>query len=299
MLKELSAVYDARETGNIGDWVLESLTGMSKIDRVMYRDSALSPTQSVLLHRYIPELLAHRPVQYVLQEAWFVGMRFYVDEAVLIPRPETEELVEWVVEEELSKSQASGARSWMVEAGGKVDAGRKKPDVGGIDILDIGTGSGCISIALKKKFPGAMVHACDVSEAALAVARRNAAALEAPVSFHLVDVLRPAQWDALPMADIIVSNPPYIPVRDKSTMHDNVLLHEPHLALFVPDEDALLFYRAIAGLARDRLRPGGSIYVEIHEDLGPATVALFQQQGYETVQLRKDLQGKDRMLRAE
>ena len=269
LIFQLNQVYDNREAANIADWVMERITGRKKIDRIINKQEPLQHQQIDLLEGYTSELLNHKPVQYVLHEAWFCGMLFYVDEHVLIPRPETEELVEWVVEE--------------AEAG---------------TILDIGTGSGCIPIALKKKLPRAQVYSCDVSEGALAVAQKNATAQQADIHLLQVDFLNRESWQQLPSVDIIVSNPPYIPQSDEQTMQPNVLKYEPHVALFVPNNDALLFYKAIAEFAQQKLRSGGSIYAEIHEDLGEQTKALFLSKGFSSAEIKKDMQGKDRMVKA-
>jgi release factor glutamine methyltransferase len=273
LIAQLSPLYDAREASNIAHWVLEHLTGWKKIDRLVHKEDPLSAEQNTLLEQYIAELLTHKPVQYVLREAWFYGLPLYVDEHVLIPRPETEELVEWVIQETGSGNTA-------------------------YSILDIGTGSGCIPIALKKQLPAATVYACDVSEGALAVAQKNAQMADTAIQFIQTDFLVSANWGSLPEADIIVSNPPYIPVKDKGSMRENVLQHEPHLALFVENDDPLLFYRSIAQFARQKLLPGGRVYVEIHEDLGAATLQLFTGSGFTNAELKKDMQGKDRMIRA-
>ncbi|HEY8897714.1 MAG TPA: peptide chain release factor N(5)-glutamine methyltransferase [Niastella sp.] len=271
-------LYDNREAANIADWVMEHVTGMRKIDRIMHKQSPLQPEQLTKMQQYTQELLAHKPVQYVLHQAWFYGMAFYVDENVLIPRPETEELVAWIVESTGNRQSAIGNSS--------------------ISILDIGTGSGCIPISLKKKLPQAEVYACDVSDQALAVAAKNAATLQTPVQFLQADFLNTSTWPALPAVDIIVSNPPYIPQHNQSSMLQNVLAYEPHLALFVPNEDPLVFYEAIARFAKEKLRPGGSIFVEIHEDLGAQTKAMFELNGF-TAEVKKDFQGKDRMVKAQ
>jgi release factor glutamine methyltransferase len=271
LTKSLYDLYDDREAANIADWVMEHVTGMRKIDRIMHKQSPLAPQRIDQLQQYTRQLLDHRPVQYVLHEAWFCGLPFYVDENVLIPRPETEELVEWIAEDVRSRKYFS--------------------------ILDIGTGSGCIPISLKKKLPQAEIYACDVSEQALAVASKNAAAQQTPVHFLEADFLNTATWPTLPAVDVIVSNPPYIPHHNQSTMLQNVLAWEPHLALFVPNEDPLVFYDAIARFAQEKLRPGGSIFVEIHEDLGAQTKALFELKGF-AAEVKKDFQGKDRMVKA-
>jgi release factor glutamine methyltransferase len=181
-------------------------------------------------------------VQYVLNEAWFTGLKLYVDENVLIPRPETEELADMAIKDVLKNNNQS------------------------IAILDIGTGSGCIAIGLKKNLPGATVYAVDVSEGALEVARKNANENSAAIHFILSDILDEKKWIHLPGVDVIISNPPYIPVNQMEEMSNNVIKHEPHLALFVPDENPLVFYKSIAGLAEKKLLPGGKIFVEVHEN---------------------------------
>ncbi|HEX6430940.1 MAG TPA: peptide chain release factor N(5)-glutamine methyltransferase [Niastella sp.] len=286
----LHQLYDNREATTIADWVMEHVTGLRKIDRIMHKQSPLSPDGLAKLEQYTRELLTHKPVQYVLHEAWFCGMPFYVDENVLIPRPETEELVEWVVEE---------IRSRRFEAGSlKAEVGdRMSENTGTFTILDIGTGSGCIPISLKKKMPHAEMYACDVSKGALAVAQKNATALQTAVHFLPADFLDDTSWSTLPAVDIIVSNPPYIPHHNQNSMLQNVLAYEPHLALFVPNEDPLLFYNAIARFAQQKLLPCGCIFVEIHEDLGEQTKALFASKGF-NAEVKKDFQGKERMVKA-
>lgn len=254
------------------DFVMEYLTGSGKAERMIYKQAAISAAEEEKLKEITKRLLQKEPLQYVLGEAWFCGFRFMVGPGVLIPRPETEELVEWVISD-------------------------CKFPLDALSILDIGTGSGCIAVSLKRRLRKASVWACDLSPAALEIARKNATLMGAPIDFAQLDFLDPAAREILRSFDIIISNPPYIPEEDKSTMHPNVLEHEPHLALFVPDNDALVFYRAIAAFGNTHLNPGGSIYTEIHENLGAATLQLFREAGYET-ELKKDMQGKDRMLRS-
>ena len=290
--KALTELYDDREAANIADWVMEHVTGLRKIDRIMHKQSPLAPEKLDQLQEYTRQLLTHKPVQYVLHEAWFCGMPFYVDENVLIPRPETEELVEWIGE------WAVGSRpSYAKASAGEAIGNQQSNTSPTLRMLDIGTGSGCIPVSLKKKLPQAEVYACDVSEEALAVAARNAAAQETPVHFLQVDFLDTNNWSSLPEVDIIVSNPPYIPQSDKNTMLQNVLAYEPHLALFVPDNDALVFYDAIARFAQRSLSSHGCVFVEIHEDLGPKTKELFESKGFKA-EIKKDFQGKDRMVKA-
>ena len=270
----LISLYSQREAANITDWVLENITGKKKIDRILYKSSLLTPKESLLFEKYATDLEAGRPVQYVLHESWFDGLRFYVDESVLIPRPETEELVDWVAAEAAASPDNSGP------------------------ILDVGTGSGCIALSLKHRLPGALVLACDCSEKALSVARRNAADLSIAVDFQTLDFLDIDQRVHLPPTLLLVSNPPYIPLRDKASMAPRVTDHEPHMALFVKDEDPLVFYKALALHGRSHLLPGGAIYAEIHEELATPVADLFRQTGYEQVFIKKDMQGKERMIKA-
>jgi release factor glutamine methyltransferase len=274
LLLQLYELYDDREAAHIANWVMEHITGLPRIDRILHKDLPLTESQLSLLQQYTQELLLHKPVQYVLQEAWFAGMALYVDENVLIPRPETEELTEWMLQ--------------LVPA----------VFPGETTVLDIGTGSGCIPIALKKKKPHWQVHALDISAAALQVASRNATAQGTAIVFHEADILNETGWPRLPQPDVIVSNPPYIRQSEQAQMQRNVLAFEPHLALFVPDTDALLFYREIARFALAHLNPGGLLFFEINEALGKHMITLLEELGFTGVELKQDLQGKDRMLKA-
>ena len=277
LLNRLRPIYDDGEADKITDMVMEHLTGSKKAERMIYKNAEITPEEEILLKQYTERLLEHEPIQYILNEAWFYDLKLYVDKNVLIPRPETEELVDWVLKETQKM---------------KIPVDRN------IKILDVGTGSGCIAISLKKKLPeGFEVWACDFSEQALAVAKKNADNIGVQIDFVCLDFLDEKQREQLPQIDIIVSNPPYIPANDKSGMKENVLNHEPHQALFVPDDDALIFYNAIADFAKEKLNTDGNIFVEIHEDLGKAVSDLSKQKGY-SVELRKDMQGKERMVRA-
>ena len=273
LLFQLFHLYDEREAGNITDLVMEHLTEWSKIDRVINKATTLSLPKQQLFERYMEELAEHKPVQYVIKEAWFAGMKFYVDSSVLIPRPETEELVNWVVTD-------------------------LRPPIADLKILDVGTGSGCIPIALKKKLADAIIYACDISEAALQVARKNAANHDTAIGFICCDFLNKQERNNLPAVDVIVSNPPYIPANEQSLIPENVMRHEPHLALFVSDDDPLQFYSAIADFAKQHLNKNGSVYAEIHEDLAVAVKALFSRKGFKKIEIKKDMQGKERMVKA-
>ena len=252
---------------------MEHITGKKRIDRLLDKQVLLSKAQRTKLDTILQALATYKPIQYVLGEAWFAGMLFFVNEHVLIPRPETEELVDWITSEiQNSKFKIQ-------------------------NIIDIGTGSGCIPISLKKKSPGLSVTAVDISNDALIVAKQNADSLQADIRLLNIDFLDETNWDQLPVFDIIVSNPPYIKQSEQSNMNKNVLDFEPLIALFVPDEDALLFYRKIAVFGKTHLAKQGYIFFEINEALGKEVCALLEANGYK-VELRKDLQGKDRMVRA-
>jgi release factor glutamine methyltransferase len=317
LFSQLRTIYDEREAAVIADWVIENITGQKKIDRILLKHTQLPLQHLELLEKYTGELLTRKPVQYVLQESWFCGMKFFVNEHVLIPRPETEELVAWVVEEATSsklqaarqKPQgASNAKSTVRDP--QVPAGLASPGLApstpldptsptpANTILDIGTGSGCIAIALQKQLPHATVFAGDLSSEALAVAQQNATSLQAPIHLLQTDFLNHLKWADLPAAQFLVSNPPYIPLSDKPGMARHVVDFEPHLALFVADNDPLIFYRALADFARIKLLPGGALLAEMHEDLATDVANLFREAGSRSVEVRKDMQGKDRMIKA-
>lgn len=271
LLNQLRSIYPEGEASSVTDWVMEKITGSKKTERMLYKNELLQADEEKQLQEAAQRLLNHEPVQYVLNEAWFCGLKFFVDKNVLIPRPETEELVEWIIS-------------------------NCKFPVDRLSILDIGTGSGCIPVSLKRRIRKAEVWSCDVSEAALAIAKRNAENLGTEVKLLQRDFLNQNNWSQFPSFDIIVSNPPYVPEKDKNEMQPNVLNHEPHTALFVPDNDPLLFYNAIAAFGKTHLNPGGAIFLEIHEKLGEVVTNVFSALGYET-ELKKDMQQKDRMVR--
>jgi release factor glutamine methyltransferase len=275
LLAQLYNIYETREAANIADWVIEHVTGQKKIDRILYKDLPVSIEQQQRLETITSQLLQNKPVQYVLNEAWFCNLKLYVNEHVLIPRPETEELVDWMVKEIIEKKD-------------------KRQN----SILDIGTGSGCIAIALKKKLNNIDVHAVDTSSEALKVATKNATEQEVCITLLEMDFLDKVQWNTLPKFNVIVSNPPYVKESEMQTISRNVLKFEPHIALFVPDEDPLKFYKGIAAFAQSELYEDGSIFVEINEALAPQVTTLITESGFDNVTLRKDLQGKDRMIKA-
>ena len=283
--QQLGSTNDASEAAAIAAIAMEHVTGFSRPDRLSKTGESLNEQQLNRLTEITRRLSAHEPVQYILGEAPFAGMKLYVDNAVLVPRPETEELVQWIIDD----VRAAGIDVFNKE-------GTEADKTTTLKILDVGTGSGCIALALKKTMTKAEVWGCDVSEDGLNVARRNGSELDIRVDFQGINFLDEAQQKFLPTVDIIVSNPPYIPLKDKETMQANVVSHEPHTALFVPDNDPLIFYRAIAHFGKNRLHNGGSIYVEIHEELGAAVKQVFEAAGYTNVVVKKDMQGKDRMV---
>lgn len=286
--QQLNNLYDSDEGANIALLLLEHCTGFTRTDIVIKKEDVLTPEQANQVEADLQRLEKAEPIQYIMNKAWFYGMELYVDKSVLIPRPETEELVDWVAKD--------------IRASGKDVFEKKATDAdvtNSLKILDIGTGSGCIALALKKTMPKAEVWGCDVSDEALNVARRNGSSLNIRVDFQGINFLDEAQQKSLPTVDIIVSNPPYIPLKQKETMHPNVVGHEPHKALFVHDDDPLIFYKAIAHFAEKRLYQNGCIYAEVHEDLSNEAAVVFEVAGYKNIEVRKDMQGKTRMVKAE
>lgn len=269
--QQLQNIYSTNEAAIITDWVFEAVASVKRFDILTTPNQQLNTALIKQLNTCLQQLLQHKPVQYVLGEAWFYKMKLKVNEQVLIPRPETEELVHWIIE------TASANKIY--------------------NLLDIGTGSGCIPIALKKEMPVANITTIDVSEKALLVAKENALLQHVNIDFMQFDFLDELQWKKLPVFDIIVSNPPYIPIIEKSLLDKNVTAWEPHAALFVPDDAPLLFYKKIADFGLTHLSTGGNIFVELHENYAQQTAMLFAK-NYSTVKIKKDISGKERMLMA-
>ncbi len=268
----LSFAYDARETRTVTKIVFEKVLELQSHILFLERFRILTADQIERLNDILKRLLTHEPVQYILEEADFYGLKFKVNQHVLIPRPETEELVDWVQSE----------------------MGNQKSE---ICILDIGTGSGCIPVSIAKKISNAIVEALDISEDALKIAEMNNHLHQTRVKFFKQDILN----EILPTGkyDIIISNPPYISLNEKPSLAENVLKFEPHLALFSPSSDDLIFYRKISEQSIDALQPQGKLFFEIHHSKGAEVVALMIHLGFENVELRKDLSGKDRMVKGE
>ncbi|MCA8832454.1 peptide chain release factor N(5)-glutamine methyltransferase [Hymenobacter pini] len=267
----LQPLYDAPEAQAIAGQVIEHLLQLTPLQRRMQAQQELPPTPAAALAKIQARLLRHEPLQYVLGVAHFDGLELEVTPATLIPRPETEELVALIAREQQDRSS--------------------------LRVLDIGTGSGCIPLALSQRLPGARFIAVDISAEALAVAGRNAARYQVSVDFQQVDILR-SEPRLTGSVDVLVSNPPYVLENERPLMRTNVLAYEPDTALFVPNDDPLLFYRRIAELGSSLLAEGGALYFEINEQFGPATLALLRQLGYAGATLLPDIFGKPRMVRA-
>ena len=279
----LKNIQDEQEIESFFFILTEYLHNLKRIDVALNPDFELSEAAIEKWNAILAQLQQEKPIQYITREAWFYGLRFEVNENTLIPRPETEELVEWIIE-----SQKSKVKSQKFE------------------ILDIGTGTGCIPISLKANLPHVNVSAIDVSEKALEVARRNAVSNKVEINFIQTNILEVEDLSQLQTPnfqlptsfDIIVSNPPYVRNLEKEEIKKNVLDYEPHLALFVEDTDALLFYRKIAQLALKNLAPNGLLFFEINQYLGKETVELLKNLGLKNIELKKDIYGNDRMVKS-
>jgi|LakMenEpi03Aug12_release.lakeMendotaPanAssembly.Ray.scaffolds.fasta_scaffold97048_5 release factor glutamine methyltransferase len=280
-LSELSPLYDEMEIESFFYIILESFHNKKRIDLALYPEMEMDALQLLRWQSTLAELKKEKPLQYIVGETEFYGLPFLVNENTLIPRPETEELVELII------------KSYNLQ-----------PTTYNPKILDIGTGSGCIAISLAKNITNSQVFAIDVSEKALTTAKKNAEINEVTINFIQADILKVDDLENLSNSnsklpsqyDVIVSNPPYVRNLEKSEIKPNVLEYEPHLALFVDDSDALLFYRKIAELAKKNLKENGKLYFEINQYLGKETVELLENLGFNDVVLKKDIYGNDRII---
>jgi release factor glutamine methyltransferase len=270
-IQELTQLYDVGEVESFFYLILEAKYQLHRVDLALQPDLAFSESELKIWSSILEQLKKEIPIQYILGVTHFYGLEFEVNSAVLIPRPETEELVDWIIQKSKIKNQKSKLK-----------------------ILDIGTGSGCIAIALAKNLPNAQVFALDVSEQALATAKRNAELNQVTIQFLHQSILETE--DLGQQFDIIVSNPPYVLELEKQEIKKNVLDNEPHLALFVEDNDALIFYRKIAQLAQKNLNPQGQLYFEINQYLGQEMLDLLREMGFKNSELRQDIYGNDRMI---
>lgn len=271
--KSLAGSTEPEEIENLCFLSLQHVLDMSKVEISLSRKQELDAIQITSLTEILQRLEKSEPIQYIIGNTSFYGLEFQVNPSTLIPRPETEELVDWIITEVKNNSQTS------------------EPN-----ILDIGTGSGCIAISLAKNLIKASVNAIDISEEALVTASQNASSNEVKVEFLKKDILETKTLEA--SYDVIVSNPPYVRILEKKEMRANVINNEPESALFVPDEDPLLFYRKIGILALESLKDTGMLFFEINEYLGLETVEFLKEIGFTDVILKKDMFGKDRMIKA-
>ena len=270
-IQELTPIFDEGEAESFFYLVLEEKQQLKRIDLALHTDLTFSEDEIKVWNSILEELKKEIPVQYLLGKTSFYGLDFEVNANVLIPRPETEELVDWII------------KSIRILQNSK-----------SLKILDIGTGSGCIAISLAKNIPNAEVFAIDVSEKALATAQKNAAIIKVEVTFIHKNILETADLEQ--QFDIIVSNPPYVRNLEKQEIKKNVLDNEPHLALFVEDNDALIFYRKIAELAQKNLSENGQLFFEINQYLGKEMIDLLEKMNFKNIELRKDIYGNDRMI---
>lgn len=265
-IEALLHIYQEQEAAGIVNLLIESRIGKASLRE----DKMLTPEEHAVLEADKQRLLHAEPVQYVLGKTWFYDLVLEVGPGVLIPRPETEELAAWILED------------WKGRSPG---------------IVDIGTGSGAIALMLSKHLHNADVWAADVSEDALRIASVNANKNGLDIRFMLLDILNPHSWSQLPEVDVVVSNPPYIPQSEKGSMHNNVKLWEPEIALFVPDEDPLVFYKAIIHASDSCLKEGGAVYLETHENYHGKLADWAASEGWTKIESRHDMQGKHRMLK--
>lgn len=269
--KELTGIFPKEEIDSLIFLIFEKIKGYSRTQFLLSKEENLTADDLVEIERIVTRLKNHEPIQYILGETEFYGLPFYSVPGVLIPRPETEELVQWIIQENTLSSPT---------------------------ILDMGTGTGCIAISLRKNIEQATVLACDISPVCIKTAIRNAALNTVSVSIFEYDILNHTPDLTFPDLDVIVSNPPYVRETEKLLMQKNVLDYEPELALFVSDEKPLIFYERIADFALIHLRKQGRLYFEINEAFGKECMEMLQGKGFSDIILKKDIHGKDRMIRS-
>ena len=269
--KELNAHFPPEEVESFIRIIFDHLKDYNSTDLIIKRGELLTAGEKSQIQEIIDRLKQNEPIQYILGVTEFYELPFHVSPDVLIPRPETEELVDWVMKTKLPSHPV---------------------------ILDVGTGSGCIPISIKKNKDSADIWAFDISKASLEMAKKNAQLNHAKIQFHHVDILNPILPEQFPRIDVLISNPPYVTDAEKGLMNKNVLDFEPDNALFVPDNDPLRFYKALTFFGRKHLNEGGFIFWEINEAFGKECVLVLKENGFSNVELRKDLSGKDRMVKA-
>ncbi len=266
--EELTGLYPENEIAGFSRIIIEDVCGWNYSAQILKREELIPDSDFKKVKSIVDRLKKYEPIQYILGQTIFYGLKIKVNPSVLIPRPETEELVDWILKSSLPEN---------------------------CKILDIGTGSGCIALALKKNLPNSKILAIDVSEEALKTAKNNAAENDLEVNFYEADIINPDKIK-LDRFDIIVSNPPYVREIEKNKMNNNVLHFEPELALFVSDDDPLIFYRSIVRFAGSHLKDNGRLFFEINEELGNEMITLLQKYGFYNIEIRNDIHGKNRML---
>ena len=281
--ESLKHLYPTSEIDSFFFIILEEYMGFKRIDIVLKSDFHIDQKSLNLMQIATKQLEQEIPIQYIIEKTEFFGLPFNINKEVLIPRPETEELVERVIKE------VSLIKTY------KTDSNETKNEKQ-LKILDIGTGSGCIAISLKKELPSSKISAIDVSNEALRIAKKNALLNKVDINFIHLDILKTNNLDKL--YDVIVSNPPYVRELEKKEMKNNVLNNEPHLALFVDNKNPLLFYNKIAKLAKNFLTKNGQLHFEINQYLGKETIILLAEKGFKNIQLKKDIFGNDRIISA-
>jgi release factor glutamine methyltransferase len=269
--KELTGIYSKEEIESLTFLIFEKLMGYTRTRFLLAKDEILIPEKLDEINQIVARLKNHEPIQYILGQTEFYGLPFYTVPEVLIPRPETEELVQWIIQENKFA----------------------KPI-----ILDIGTGTGCIPVSLKKNIADSIVFACDISPVCIETARRNAELNNCDISVFEYDILAQTPEMNIPEPDLIVSNPPYVRESEKLQMEKNVLAFEPELALFVPDENPLIYYQRIAEFALNHLKDKGMLYFEINETFGQECSEMLRKMNFTSIVLKKDIHGKDRMIRS-
>lgn len=270
LVTELEELYSQQEAINIVRLVFQEKLGLSRVDMALNKADEIDEKSRKLIFKIAEKLIEGQPVQQVIGNVHFLNCKLRVNKNVLIPRPETEELVHWVLKENTEEE---------------------------ISYLDIGTGSGCIAISIAKNKPESMVYAIDISQPALELAQINAISNTVEVDYINLDILNEDNWKKLKEYNVIISNPPYVPENEKGRMHTNVLNHEPHMAIFVKDSDPLIFYKKITELATKHLQKGGKLYFEIHENYGNQVKKILAENDFTDISLRKDINGKFRFVR--
>lgn len=295
-LNDLSNLYPKEEIESFFYLLTEAFLGLKRVDIALNPNKEIVYEIELKFNSALAKLKKEIPIQYIIGTTEFYGLPLIVNKNVLIPRPETEELVAWIIEEVKSRKLKVESEKLITNDKSQTPTTNNKQQTTSLNIIDIGTGSGCIAIALAKNLPHAKVFALDVSQKALNIAKENAELNKVNIQFLKEDILKLKKLSV--KFDIIVSNPPYVRELEKEEINKNVLENEPHIALFVKDENALVFYDKIADIAKNNLKPKGELYFEINQYLGKETATLLKEKGFKNIELKKDIFGNNRMLKA-